>query len=149
MIRLVLNDWADHVSRRRPPQEVAEHQRGDATSTKARDTWIWLIMKDHEYGSAKRRAAISRIEGYIFSARKFAEQILLLNFSPMTFNLLESQVMSNIVEYSYQRKILLIVGSCATKDYKPRQVRKEAAVVIPFVCRRGAWLSTSYIRNEN
>ena len=39
---------------------------------------------------------------------------------------------------------LLIVGSCATKDYKPRQVRKEAAVVIPFVCRRGAWLSTSY-----
>jgi hypothetical protein len=41
-------------------------------------------------------------------------------------------------------EILLIVGSCATKDYKPRQVRKEAAVVIPFVCRRGAWLSTSY-----
>ena len=41
--------------------------------------------------------------------------------------------------------ILLIVGSCATKDYKPRQVRKEAAVVIPFVCRRGAWLSTSYL----
>jgi len=34
--------------------------------------------------------------------------------------------------------ILLIVGSYATKDYKPRQVRKEAAVVIPFVCRRGA-----------
>ena len=46
-------------------------------------------------------------------------------------------------------KILLIVGSCATKDYKPRQVRKEAAVVIPFVCRRGAWLSTSYLWNEN
>jgi len=38
----------------------------------------------------------------------------------------------------------LIAGSCATKDYKPRQVRKEAAVVIPFVCRRGAWLSTGY-----
>jgi hypothetical protein len=38
----------------------------------------------------------------------------------------------------------LIAGSCATKDYKPRQVRKEATVVILFVCRRGAWLSTSY-----
>jgi len=42
----------------------------------------------------------------------------------------------------------LIVGSCATKDYKPRQVRKEAAVVIPFVCRRGAWLSTSLSKSE-
>src|SRR5512139_2080179 len=40
---------------------------------------------------------------------------------------------------------LLIAGSCATKDYKPRQVRKEAAVVIPFVCRRGAWLSTRFV----
>ena len=40
--------------------------------------------------------------------------------------------------------ILLIVGSCATNGYKPRQVRKEAAVVSLFVCRRGAWLSTSY-----
>src|SRR4030042_4633318 len=40
--------------------------------------------------------------------------------------------------------ILLIAGSCATRDYKPRQVRKEATVVIHLVCRRGAWLSTGY-----
>ena len=35
----------------------------------------------------------------------------------------------------------MIAGSCATKRYQPRQVRKEAAVVTSFVCRRGAWLS--------
>jgi len=36
----------------------------------------------------------------------------------------------------------LIAGSCATKSREPRQVRKEATVVGPFVCRRGAWLSS-------
>ena len=48
-----------------------------------------------------------------------------------------------------EASFLLIAGSCATNDYKPRQVRKEAAVVVLFVCRRGAWLSTSYLRGEN
>ena len=49
-------------------------------------------------------------------------------------------------EYLIFGQILLVAGSCATKDYKPRQVRKEATVVIPFVCRRGAWLSTGSFR---
>ena len=35
----------------------------------------------------------------------------------------------------------LIAGSCAIKAHELRQVRKEATVMIPFVCRRGAWLS--------
>ena len=35
----------------------------------------------------------------------------------------------------------VIAGSCAIKTRKPRQVRKEAAVVILFMCRRVAWLS--------
>ena len=48
--------------------------------------------------------------------------------------------------HSKQYRILLIAGSCATNDYKPRQVRKEATAVIPFVCRGGAWLSTNYYR---
>ena len=34
-----------------------------------------------------------------------------------------------------------IAGSCATKYYEPRQIRKEAAVVNHFVCRRETWLS--------
>jgi len=34
-----------------------------------------------------------------------------------------------------------IAGSCATKYYEPRQIRKEAAVVNHFVCRRLTWLS--------
>jgi len=40
----------------------------------------------------------------------------------------------------------LIAGSCATKSREPRQVRKEATVVGPFVCRRGAWLSSFQIK---
>ena len=36
-------------------------------------------------------------------------------------------------------KVALRVGSCAAKTYKPRQVRKEAAVVILRV-PQGAWL---------
>ncbi len=39
---------------------------------------------------------------------------------------------------------LLIAGSCATKPCEPRQVRKEATAVGPFVCRRGAWLSSFF-----
>ena len=39
----------------------------------------------------------------------------------------------------------LIAGSCATKSREPRQVRKEATVVGPFVCRRGAWLSSFFL----
>ncbi len=35
----------------------------------------------------------------------------------------------------------LIAGSCAIKARESRQIRKEATVVIPFMCRRGAWLS--------
>jgi hypothetical protein len=35
----------------------------------------------------------------------------------------------------------VIAGSCATRNRKPRQVRKEAAVVKLLVCCRGAWLS--------
>ena len=38
----------------------------------------------------------------------------------------------------------MIAGSCATNIYKLRQVRKEAAVVNHFVCRRGAWLSPKF-----
>ena len=41
-------------------------------------------------------------------------------------------------------EILLVVGFCATNDRKPRQVRKEATVAVLFVCRRGAWLPTSF-----
>ncbi len=47
-----------------------------------------------------------------------------------------------------QSKNLLIAGSCATKSREPRQVRKEATVVGPFVCRRGAWLSSLLLVNS-
>ena len=40
-----------------------------------------------------------------------------------------------------QHDFSLIAGSCAIKVHELRQVREEATVVIPFVCRRGAWLS--------
>ena len=41
---------------------------------------------------------------------------------------------------------LLIVGSCARRSRKPRQVRKEAAVADLPLCHRGAWLSAMGIQ---
>ena len=39
---------------------------------------------------------------------------------------------------SASKRISVIAGSCATDVLKPRQVRKEAAVEVLSVCRRGA-----------